>query len=424
MTARRCDCCDYQEIHSVNLLHSVRRTGRSWRRRRLHFAVSLCVLIASCYCRFNEKARVLHYFSKHLDLTHRRRLKSNDRQLRNKQRILYVITSMADFDNGRRATVEGYDRFSNTIVPVLRESVNSMVQAGYFVDVYLIAHYNVSASRHDELSTQFSATVGLQVWEDATPIGYASEHSKERVMAHTRGLSRQHRYVIKDKLVHYDIFVCFEDDMLVRGDHVGHFVNVTDTLYSLRLAAEPKLPKTVTLEEAADLFYGPMTKTQLARTIPGFMRVEAALPDFTPAKRNRHDQIPVDFKWNDTAEGGVDPVICCHVSPETANAHIPASPDRDSIYFWETSIEALGVRKMPELDWVLLQGGNNNEKWTDPTFVVGDYWSGRGDVAYFGDRSRPDRKLGRYMNNQGGWMATKRQIFEWHVWWCRSGLLP
>ena len=417
----------YSLLYSVPVcqVDSLRaKIGRS--SRRLLFAVSLCFLVASCCSRFNGRGRKLTNFSRRLSSLYRTRqlrIKSTDRR-QDKQRILYVITSLAEFDNGRRETVEGYDRFSNTIVPVSRESVTSMVQAGYLLDVYLIAHYNVSAARCDELAAQLPATVGLQVWDDATPISYATENSKDHVMAHTRGLSRQHRYVIKDKFFHYDLFICFEDDMLVRGEHVEHFVNITDRLYDLRQTAKPELPTTVTVEEAADLFYGPMTDRQLSRTIPGFMRVEAALPDFTPVQHNRYDQIPADFEWNNE-EGAVDPAICCHVSPKTANDHIPTSPDRDGIYFWETSIDALGVRKMPELNWVLLQGGSNNEIWrTDPAYVVGDYWSGRGDAAYFGNRPRPDRKKGRYMNNQGGWMATKRQIFEWHKIWCRGGLLP
>jgi hypothetical protein len=339
------------------------------------------------------------------------------------QRILFVITSMAEFDDGRRETVKGHDRFSNTIVPVSRESVTSIVQAGYAVDVYLIAHYNVSASRYEELASQLPATVGLQVWDDATPIGYALENSLDHVLNHTRGLARQHRYVIKDKFFHYDVFVCFEDDMLIRGVHVEHFVNVTDTLYSLRQTAEPRLPLSMSIVQAADLFYGPMSNCQFARTIPGFMRVEAALVDFKPTSRNRYEQIPIDYEWNNKTSS-IDPSVCCHVSPETANAHIPAAPDKDDLYFWETSIDALGVRNVPKLDWVLLQGGSNNEIWADPAYVIGDYWSGRGDAAYFGKEPRPDRKKGRYINNQGGWMATRRQIVEWHIRWCRGGLLP
>jgi len=389
---------------------------------------------------------------------HSRRLKEDPHMVeegKQKDRILYIVTSMAEFDNGRRATVKGYDRFSNTIVPVIRESVTSMIGTGYDVDLYLITHYSLSMARYNEvLAALPDDTVGFQVWDEATPLGYEREHSVDVIKDHFRGLSRQHRYVIKDKFFHYDLFVCFEDDMLIRGPHVQHYVQVTNSLYHLRTHAADKLPEpppsssssVMTVEQAADLFYGPMTRQQLARTIPGFMRVEAALPNFRPGpKENRFDQIPTNYQWgdddNDSVHSGIDPSICCHVSALSTNPHIPLAPDKDDLYFWETSLDALGVRQMPkakipssnssssnnnllELDWVLTQGGNSNALWWDPAYVVGDFWSGRGEARYFGNRTRPERNRPRYMNNQGGWMATRRQLVEWHGDWCRGGFLP
>jgi hypothetical protein len=362
-----------------------------------------------------------------------------------KERVLFITTSISEFDNGLRQTIAGYDRFSKTIVPVLRESVGSMVDAGYQVDVYFIAHYNLSTSRYRELTNALPPSVGVQVWDDATPIGYSLENSVDHVMLHTRGLSRQHRYVIKDKYFHYDLFCAFEDDMLVKSAHVDHFVRVTDTLYDLRLFAPDTFPSGfMTVQQAADTFYGPMTNRQLARTIPGFMRVEVALSDLVRSKRkNRYDQIPVDFTAMNYSNGessvvdaGVDPSVCCHVAPPTVNDHRPATPNRDYLYFWEMDIKALGVRKMPTssetlmsqsvLDWVVVLGGSNNEVWEDATYLVGDYWSGRDYTAqYFGPAAqRPDRRDGPYANNQGGWMGTKRQVAEWHLRWCRGGFLP
>ena len=91
--------------------------------------------------------------------------------------------------------------------------------------------------------------------------------------------------------------------------------------------------------------------------------------------------------------------------------------------FWETSIDVLGVRKLPDRaawDWVLLQAGNNEKLYSNS---IGDYWSGR-DHGYFGEENRPDRIKGRYLNNQGGWMATRRQIVDWHRRQCFGGFLP
>jgi hypothetical protein len=68
----------------------------------------------------------------------------------------------------------------------------------------------------------------------------------------------------------------------------------------------------------------------------------------------------------------------------------------------------LGVRLLPDDQkmknatptWVLVLAGNNNEIWKDPNYIVGDYWTGR--AGYFGKNyPRPDRRKGKYVNNQG-----------------------
>jgi hypothetical protein len=274
-------------------------------------------------------------------------------------------------------------------------------------------------------------TVGLQIWEDATPLGYVMEDAADRIQLHTRGLSRQHRYVIKDKLPYYDLFACFEDDMLLHGAHIDQYWSMTNELYQLRQSTPSTLRVTRTVEEAADHFYGPMTTLQLARTIPGWIRVEVALPGFVPSRYNpKFEQIPVDYEWipGQSLPGPINASVCCQVDEATATAHnVSATPTSNEIYFWEMSIKALGVRKMPTnassmLSWVMLLGGNNHEIFTDSNYVIGDYWSGRD--GYFDAMERPDRKKGAYSSNQGGWMATRRQIAEWHVHWCRGGLLP
>lgn len=121
-------------------------------------------------------------------------------------KILYIVTSIAEYDNGKRKTIEGRDRFVETLIPVVSESVKSMLTFGYQVDTYLIAHYSLSQSRFNLLRQSLPESVGLQVWDDACPFGYPrpSEGSTDRVINITRALARQHRYVIKDKFAHYD----------------------------------------------------------------------------------------------------------------------------------------------------------------------------------------------------------------------------
>ena len=172
---------------------------------------------------------------------------------------MYIVTSLAEFDSGRRETQKGYDRFRHTVMPVLRESVASMLITGmYTVDVYLIAHYALTPERHAQLREALPESVGCQVWEEATPIAYEWETSTEKVRLHTRGLARQHRYVIKDKLFEYDLFLNWEDDMLIRGEHVRHFHAVTNELFRLRQTAGTTLPFQVdTVKEAVQLFTVP-----------------------------------------------------------------------------------------------------------------------------------------------------------------------
>jgi hypothetical protein len=151
-----------------------------------------------------------------------------------------------------------------------------------------------------------------------------------------------------------------------------------------------------------------------------------ALPGWHPHDKNLYKKIPFDYYWNDThPHGELDP-LCCVVSNETVIDHIPFNVSIHDVYFWETSIDALGVRFMPEdsgLGWVLMQAGNDDEKIPSINKIMGQYWSGN-DHNYF-NYSRPHRSKNRYVNNQGGWMATKRQVFEWHTQQCgEKSLLP
>jgi hypothetical protein len=420
----------------------------SWRQTRL--LCSSFILLLSL-CNFYQRATQYAHTRRSLHPI-RRRLLASDPPTQSQpsqpplKKILYIMTSMAEYDNGRRNTVKGYDRFLHTLVPTAQENVRSMVKAGIAVDVYLIAHYTVSPERLQQLRDALPTSSGLEVWDDATPLGYAVEHSVDHIQPITRALARQHRYVLKDKIGNeqqqYDLFVNFEDDMLVRAEHVQHFVQVTNELYRLRQAAKVHKPLPKTVDEANRAFYGPMTEVQLSRMLPGFIRVEAALPGFHNKGPDIFEHIPRDFVWNNTTtsasifgksisniQSGVDAAICCHVSPDTQVAsgdHLPDTPpDEESLYYWETSIDVLGVRQMPapsSLGWVLLQAGNREDIFTESEYVIGDYWSGRD--GYFGDQERPVRSKGRNMNNQGGWMATRRQIVEWHANRCVGGFLP
>jgi len=389
----------------------------------------------------DEKLRVLGTASSNIDTNTSKTSKRN-------RKLLYIVTSISEFDTGKRGTTEGYDRFSHTLVPAVRESIKSFFRqspndndrddAVSFegVDLYLVAHYEVSQRRYRQLRDALPKEVGLQVWDDATPLGYALEHSQQTIMPITRALARQHRYVIKDKFLEYDFFCNFEDDMVVKAEHVRHYLKLTQQLFDMRQAAPSKfnyaVDKILLPEQASKRYFGTMTSPQLRRCIPGFIRVEVVASDaFRPKQTKKLTKtVPSEYYWNASlSKAKIDPSVCCHVSldsnnrktNDTTTIRVPESPSERDLFFWETTVETLGVRQLPNGDWVVLLAGNNDEYYADPSYVVGDYWTGR-DTDYF--ETRPDPTLGRYANNQGGWMGTRRQVIEWHAGLCRGGFLP
>ena len=480
---------------------------------------------------------------------------SESKKTYQKNRILYIVTSIAEYDNGRRSTTSGNDRFTQTLLPILLESVQSLLSSSSSpsssslddfpfinsVDVFLITHYPITPARYQQVRTALPKSVGLQIWDQATPYGYITDipwdqqvetlqripqqlqqQQQQRIQSHTRGLSRQHRYVIKDKLLHYDTFINVEDDMLIHKEQVQHFVQMTNTIYFWRTTTQKQHPRDRPKDDPTTQFYGSMTEHQLGRTIPGFVRVEVVLSNHnhdnnneteqhtgindpnlprllqTPkpanplleyfqqhpirsttntkngALRSLYHNIPRDYEWETSSSTSlpINASICCQVTQHTwqqqqhssssSSSTPPPRPTANDLYFWEMSLESLGVRQMPQgmnmpqrimesssspdisnailkdLDWVMLLGGSNNELFIkyDPSYIIGDYWSGQYlmDTTTTSAQSsssssskliqRPDRKNGKHVTNQGGWLGTRRQIVEWHTRWCRGSFLP
>ncbi|KAL7565315.1 hypothetical protein ACA910_014600 [Epithemia clementina (nom. ined.)] len=397
-------------------------------------------------------------------------------------RLLYMVTSLSAVDTGYRSTNEGFDRFGKTLVPVVSESVQSMITTTSSpkldVTVYLIAHYEVTPRMYQMLKQQLPPSVALHVWSNATPYGYDPTSSinydvvmtpKDNEAASflynkkatrgstitmvTRSLARQHRYVIKDLFDQCDMYVAFEDDMLIKGTHVQNYYQLTQHLYQLRSKAPKTLPTLArhgTNNSNAPLFFGPMTATMLQRIIPGFIRVEVVpSPNWiAPRRRSIHGivggapNITMDYMWGSSSSRisgnkntnllqnaedetiqAIDPSICCH------RRNVPIQPTVEQVRFWETSINALGVRQMPDQSWVLLQAGNDESIYEDGNIRIGRFWTGQNhEEEYFGSIPLADRRPlpydGDHINNQGGWMATRSQIVEWHLERCFGGFLP
>lgn len=347
----------------------------------------------------------------------RRRVSSDESSTR-PLRILYIITSLAEYNSGTRATEAGSDRLQETLIPILAEGVDSMLALGYHVDFYLISHYKVRPERLELIRKALDPSVGLQYWDDAMPLGYGIDDKSNRTKLLFTHLARQHRFVIRDKLFDYDFFIAMEDDMLIHGEHVQHFINMSSELNHLRdLAPDTvEVPKGV---NAADIFYGPLTKSQYSRLLPGLMRVEVLLDEENYGTQDKLAPIPVDLEFDGTNRT-CDPRPCCHVANKTVNSHIPAAPPSDKVFMWETGIEGLSVREIDNLGFVGFLGGASGFK-ANP--VIGDFWSGRNE-AFGKDFRRPRGPHMQYVSNQGGWMATRQQILGWHIDTCLGGFLP
>ena len=337
-------------------------------------------------------------------------------------KILYIVTTLAEYDNGRRATTKGFDRFKHNMVPVISESVKSMRSLGFQVDVVVIAHYNMTRSHL--IRDALPDGVGLQIWDQATPLGYKLEEKDDPTIHYvTRALARQHRFVIKDKLPYYNFFVNFEDDMLIKGETVANYIEMSVELERLRSLApdEEQNKGQPKFDFSSDQFYGVMNQRQLSQFIPGFIRVEAIVDNglFRSKKLKVDEIVPI------TDRPILDAEPCCQFLDDYIES--------DDLYLWETGLRALGVRKMPlqsKLDWVLMQRGRRvyvpdikKQKLIKVDEEISDYWAGR-DGYFEKDFIRPDTKRFKFLNNQGGWMATRRQIWEWHTEFCQGGFLP
>lgn len=349
----------------------------------------------------------------------------NDNEEKPPLRVLHIVTALRDINNGARGTTKGEDRLTEVLIPILKNNVQSMISPphNYQVDVYLVLGWKLVPSRRKLISDALPEGVGLQVWDDAIPLGYDMPKKDSTMKGVTRGLARQHRFVIRDKLDYYDLFSVFEDDMGVKGEHINHFLEMTEEIKKLKESA----PDKVTSKQS---HYGPLTKKQIDAMIPGFIRVEVLMDQEKWPSQRELAPIPVDLDFDmENGNGGgtqkrtFDPVPCCHVPDDLGK--MPSSPSFDDIMIWETAIQGTVIQQMPRqggtgfLDWVMLQPGKK-EGW-DADYVKG-YWAGQ-DGA-FGNMSKPRADDARFVAQAGGFMLTREQLIDMHNNHCKRGFFP
>lgn len=367
-------------------------------------------------------------------------------------RILYVVTTLSEYDKGTRGTEAGSDRLANVVLPVLREATHSMAARGWHVDVYLILGYKeLRPERRRLVEDVLPPGTGLEVWEDATPLHYPSKAMRggkaggpQKLAVASHGLSRQHRYVIKDKLMQYDFFACFEDDMRINAGHVSNFLEMSAGIEELRLGAEAGEDGRahVTGESRRDpanrgrpsdgapvgndVVDDAVSADQLRRVLPGFVRVEVVdrregraggerLSAAVLDKPTYISEVPVHAGWEGKDGWTIDPLACCEEDPP-GRGRMPPLPLAEDVVLWETNVGAAGVRRYPEpIGWVAAMPVEDKAD-------VGSYWSGEGEILGT-NVSRP-RRLDATLGQQAGWMATRSQIEYFHLEACPGGFLP
>lgn len=340
-------------------------------------------------------------------------------------KVLYIVTALAEFDNGLRATVKGRDRFQELMVPCIVDSIESMVSHPYDfdVDLYLITAYELKPERIKYLQDRLPSGVGLETWDDACPLGYDKKDHKDHVLDVTRALARQHRYVMKDKLHHYDVFLPFEDDMRITGAHVRHYMDMSLELEKLTHEAPDTMSDVPESDEPKKMkFFGQMTRDQLKRVVPGFIRVEVLVNEAENGAQKELGPLERDFEV-DGVETHIDPSLCCHVPNLQPNLGTPVRPSASDIVIWETRAEAFAFRHIGGsdlFDWTLLMPGPGKRE--DPAEKVYGYWSGR-DGA-FGDMKKPSGGVPDLIAQQGGWMATREQVIRLDEELCSGSFLP
>jgi hypothetical protein len=294
-------------------------------------------------------------------------------------RALYVVASMAEYQTGAKGTVKGEDRFANTFVPIISNAAHSIANhyPHWDLDVFLIIGYNLRPERYEYLRSKLPEGVGLQLWENAIPLSYNSS-TDERLVQNLQSVNRQHRFVLRDKLNYYDIFIVGEDDMAINAAHVEQYLDIQTEIDRLReeaLKREQLNKKSGRYDK--NLFYGNLSSAQLSQMIPGFIRVEVLPADF------QHDRPYKSFTSEDE-EFQLDASPCCQLSqgenPSDPLHRLPLHPKPSQLLIWETAIEALGVRKFPpssHLGWVAyLPGAVDNKIKATTDF----YWSGQSGI--------------------------------------------
>eukprot|EP00804_Cyclotella_cryptica_P013505 CCRYP_017214-RB/>CCRYP_017214-RB protein AED:0.02 eAED:0.02 QI:665/1/1/1/0.66/0.25/4/915/330 len=327
-----------------------------------------------------------------------------------------------------------------------------MHSRGWHVDVYLILGYGpLLPERRRMVEDSLPEGVGLEIWEDAIPLFYANSYNKrpkkdQSLTLADHALSRQHRFVLRDKLKYYDFFSCFEDDMRIKADHVLNFLQLSAQIRELydqassskdgmvhapyvrghssssqRVRHKPNDKASV----GNDVVNDPIDAEHIQRLFPGLLRVEVLdrLPDHPlrvngvlESHRFAKEIPPSPLAFSSNGKSLLSPLKCCE-EEDPPRGKMTSHPLMEEVVLWETNIQATGVRRYPDpIGWVAAMPVEDRAD-------VGSWWSGYPDIYGEPNMKRP-RRVDETIANQAGFMATRSQIEYFHNKACPGGFLP
>lgn len=95
--------------------------------------------------------------------------------------------------------------------------------------------------------------------------------------------------------MHYDLFSVFEDDMRITGGHIHHYLEISRELERLAEEAPDTLPDEDDYPKDTGSISRKLSKKQLRRMMPGFIRAEVLLDESKSPSQRDLDPIPVDL---------------------------------------------------------------------------------------------------------------------------------
>lgn len=168
-------------------------------------------------------------------------------------RLLYIVTA-----SSAEHTIQQSSSWKGSVVDLVSTTSTTSDQKrhhDYRVDVVLILGdaATVDATQKARIRQGLPEAVDLTIWSNAVP--FAMQDGK--LVENHDALSLQHRFVVKDRWFHYDVFMVWDENIRVHPEHVDYFWNQSQVLWSSSSSSSSEID----------------TNASPQVTIPGFVAV-------------------------------------------------------------------------------------------------------------------------------------------------------